>query len=406
MQKLISLIKIIAFSFIITIFMLIIIFAYNKQIPYELLLQEAIPFYRANNIIIFKPNKFNKTYYHAQTKKVFKNNLLDKNQDQALNTKKNKSRSKSQQENINLNQDLDLITEDNIEYQDNIINNDLDLNNNLLIANKNLPYDFNLLRDIDYLKNKFYISDKKTEITRDDFNIDKLLATNVSLNKKNKSGLDNNNNEPKVLIFHTHSTEMFKDSNPDNIYDGVVGLGKKLCDLLNQKYNINTLHHIKRYDIINNKPDKRGAYERMEPDIIKILAANPSIEVAIDIHRDGVAESVHLVENINNKPTAKIMFVNGLCKLLKNNILTPIDNLQNPYINTNLALSLKMQMQADKLYPKLNRKIYINAYRYSLNMLPKSLLIEVGAQTNTKQEVLNSIDPLAEILANVLLDLD
>ena len=91
-------------------------------------------------------------------------------------------------------------------------------------------------------------------------------------------------------------------------------------------------------------------------------------------------------------------------KRLKNNILTPIDNLPNPYINTNLALSLKMQMQADKLYPKLNRKIYINAYRYSLNMLPKSLLIEVGAQTNTKQEVLNSIDPLAEILASVLLD--
>ena len=48
------------------------------------------------------------------------------------------------------------------------------------------------------------------------------------------------------------------------------------------------------------------------------------------------------------------------------------------------------------------RRIYINAYRYSLHMLPKSLLIEVGAQTNTKEEVLNSMDILAEILADVI----
>ena len=41
---------------------------------------------------------------------------------------------------------------------------------------------------------------------------------------------------------------------------------------------------------------------------------NIIIEVAIDIHRDGVADSVHLVENINNKPTAKIMFVGTICK--------------------------------------------------------------------------------------------
>ena len=63
-----------------------------------------------------------------------------------------------------------------------------------------------------------------------------------------------------------------------------------------------------------------------------------------------------------------------------------------------------MQILANKLYPGLNRKIYVNAYRYSLNMLPKSLLIEVGAQTNSKQEALNAIDFLADILAKVLLD--
>ena len=366
MQRLLNFFRLSAYSIMLSFFMIISIFIYKKYIPYELFLREAIPFYKSsfNAQVLFMP----------QTKKVFK--------EQKLNSKKNMAKQNIISE---------IINEQNIEFQEHDKNKSLDyLYKNLLASNKNFG-------DISYLKTCFYNTDKKTELTLADFDVKKLLNTNVAIENKNFL-------QPKVLIFHTHSTEMFKDSDPNNIYDGVVGLGKKLCDLLNQKYNISAIHHTKRYDFINNKPDKRGAYERMEPEITRILKENPSIEVAIDIHRDGVADSVHLVENINNKPTAKIMFVNGICKLLKNDVLVPIKNLPNPYINTNLALSLKMQILANKLYPGLNRKIYVNAYRYSLNMLPKSLLIEVGAQTNSKQEALNAIDFLAEILAKVLLD--
>ena len=368
MQKLLNFFRLSAYSFIFAFLMLVIILVYKKNIPYELLIQEAIPFYQANfdaHVLFIQP----------ETKKVFKKQSVN------INRKINKPKR---------NIITDMITEQNIKFMPREEKKKKKKNILAITASKNLD-------PINYLKSNFYNTDKKTELTLADFDIQRLLSTNVRLENKNL-------NKPQVLIFHTHSTEMFKDSNPKNIYDGVVGLGKRLSELLNQKYNINTIHHTKRYDIINNKPDKRGAYERMEPEIKKILEQNPSIEVAIDIHRDGVSDSVHLVENINNKPTAKIMFVNGICKLLKNNMLIPIKNLPNPYLDTNLALSLKMQIIANKLYPKLNRKIYINAYRYSLNMLPKSLLIEVGAQTNTKQEALNAIDLLAEILANVLLE--
>ena len=61
-----------------------------------------------------------------------------------------------------------------------------------------------------------------------------------------------------------------------------------------------------------------------------------------------------------------------------------------------------MQRTANEQYPDFTRKIYINAYRYSLHMMPKSLLIEVGAQTNTKEEVYNSMEILGEILAEVI----
>ena len=54
--------------------------------------------------------------------------------------------------------------------------------------------------------------------------------------------------------------------------------------------------------------------------------------------------------------------------------------------------------------PDFARKIYLNAYRFSLHMLPRSTLVEVGAQTNTKEEALRAMKPLAEILAKTLLE--
>ena len=61
-----------------------------------------------------------------------------------------------------------------------------------------------------------------------------------------------------------------------------------------------------------------------------------------------------------------------------------------------------MQLEANKRFPGLMRKILIKPYRYSLYMRPKSLLVEVGAQTNTVVEAKNAIEPLADVLAKVI----
>jgi len=37
-------------------------------------------------------------------------------------------------------------------------------------------------------------------------------------------------------------------------------------------------------------------------------------------------------------------------------------------------------------------------------MLPKSALIEIGAQTNSKEEAMNAAYPLAKIIASVILE--
>ena len=75
----------------------------------------------------------------------------------------------------------------------------------------------------------------------------------------------------------------------------------------------------------------------------------------------------------------------------------------NPYIQDNLALSLQMQLESEKQFSGFTRRIYLKGYRYNMHLMPKTLLIEAGAQTNTVEEVKNAMDLLAKILSKVLL---
>lgn len=115
-----------------------------------------------------------------------------------------------------------------------------------------------------------------------------------------------------------------------------------------------------------------------------------------DLHRDAVMEHTKLVTEINGKPTAQFMLFNGLSYL---NQTGDIAELENPYIDTNLAFSFQMQVLANEYYPGITRKIYLKGYRYNMHVAPKTLLIELGAQTNTVEEIWNALDPLAHILA-------
>lgn len=246
------------------------------------------------------------------------------------------------------------------------------------------------LRDFNYLISKLYTVDSTTTIGPEQLNVDELLAKDMHI--------DTNTKGPKVLIFHTHSQEAFVDSTAGDSGTSIVGMGKYLAEKLNA-LGIETMHHDGVYDLINGKLDRSKAYELSEIGVREILNENPSIEVVIDLHRDGIAEDKHLVTEINGKQTAKIMFFNGLSRTKTNG---DIAYLYNPYIQDNLSFSLQMQLASESMYPGLARRIYLKGYRYSLHMMPKSLLIEAGAQTNTVEEMRNAMDLLANILNKVL----
>ncbi len=249
--------------------------------------------------------------------------------------------------------------------------------------------------DLNYLRKNFYTIDSKTDLLDGEVDGEKFLSTDFSI--------DTETDGPKILIFHTHSHESFADSDMTlGLEEGIVGAGERLKTILEEEYGIETMHCTESFDYVDSKMTTTGAYERMEPVIEQILEENPTIEIAIDLHRDGVADDTRLVTDIDGKPTAQIMFFNGLSRIYENGVLVAAEGLDNPYLEDNLAFSFAMKYAGDKLYPGLVRRNYLNAYRYSLNMLPKSLLVEVGAQTNTKEEIFNAMEPLAEILVNVI----
>ncbi|MFP4697886.1 MAG: stage II sporulation protein P [Eubacteriales bacterium] len=249
-------------------------------------------------------------------------------------------------------------------------------------------YTLEQLLDYNFLVKNIYTIDNSTKITMEDLDIEEYLQKDIKIN--------NENDDPKILIFHTHSQEDFIDSKPGDLNDTVVGIGAELANILEEEYDIKTIHHKGVYDIPRDK-----AYANAVGPISEIIEQNPSIEIVIDLHRDGISDSMHLVTNIDGKETAKIMFFNGVCKTVVN------DNVQdyyltNPYIDDNMAFSLQMHLKAAELYPGFTRKIYLKGYRFNMHLVPQFLLVEVGAQTNTVEEAKNAMNPLARTLYEVL----
>lgn len=248
-----------------------------------------------------------------------------------------------------------------------------------------------ILRKEDYkelgeLVKYFYTVDPTTSVDESFLNIEDLLSVNCAIDKETAG--------PQILLYHTHSQEGFVDSTPGAEEDTIVGAGEILAEYL-EGYGFQVYHHKEKYDV----ESRDYAYSNALPKIEQLLKDNPGIKVVIDLHRDAVGENTKLITEVQGRDTAKVMFFNGLGRTKNNG---EISYLKNPYLQENLAFSFQMKMACDEYYPGFARNIYLRAYRYNMHLCPKTLLIELGAQTNTKEEIENALGPLAHVLSMVL----
>jgi len=251
------------------------------------------------------------------------------------------------------------------------------------------------LMSFDYLVNNIFLVDRYTKLFPSDIDTAAFLRSDMQI--------DTTIIGPQVLIFHTHSLEAFIDSNPLDPMDSVLGVGRELAEILTG-FGIEVLHYTAQFDVVEGRPQRRGAYERMEPVILQVLADNPSIQMVIDLHRDGVREGHGpFITYIDGYRMARIMFFNGLSRQYRGGQVTDVPWLPNPYQRENLNLSFRLQLAANELFPGFARRVYLREFRYSLHMMPMSMFVEVGNQYNTKEEAMRAMTPLAEIIAAVIL---
>ena len=243
------------------------------------------------------------------------------------------------------------------------------------------------LQDEGFIRQTFYSVDPTTTTKAGQLNFDTLMGFDATLKQDNSM--------PQILIYHTHSQETYIDSIPNDESTSIMGVGERLSNILRTKYGYNVIHHMGKYDV----GGREYAYSNAMADIEAVLAQNPSIEVIIDLHRDETNADTRLVTKIQDKTMAKFMFFNGLSYTKE---LGELTSLPNPYVQDNLSFAFQMQLFAEEYYPGLTRRIYLKGYRYNMHYRAKTLLIELGSQTNTVEEAMNSCEPLAHIISEVL----
>ncbi len=244
------------------------------------------------------------------------------------------------------------------------------------------------LADFDSLEaliEEFYVVDSSTRATASLINLDSLTSYDCTISKEDEA--------PQILIYHSHSQETYIDSDENDPSTTIVGVGGYLTELL-ESYGYSVLHHEGTYDV----PSRDDAYSKALPAIEALLEEYPSIEVVIDLHRDAVAEGTKLVYTYNGKDYARFMFFNGISRTVSG----PIDYLYNENLSANLAFSFQAEVIAESYFPGVTRGIYLKAWRYNMHLMPKYMLVELGAQTNTVEEAMNTCEILAFVLDQVL----
>ncbi len=227
--------------------------------------------------------------------------------------------------------------------------------------------------------------------TKQKIDIAKLLQEPIDFNFSKKG--------PKVLIYHTHTSESYvlktgdlgkKDvpsfnSNPKY---NVIRVGEELARNL-RKYGIETLHN----GTVHDKKHE-AAYGVSINTLQSYVKSYPSLKVYIDIHRDGLEMSkpkLRTAIKINGRNVAQIMFVMGTNDLLP-----------NAHWQENLKFALKVQQKLNDKYPGLARPLWIVGKRYNQHVSDQAVLIEIGGDGNLLSETLESTKYLAEALNEVM----
>lgn len=214
-----------------------------------------------------------------------------------------------------------------------------------------------------------------------DWNNDQLLAeSRISPDLPLKA-----DGTPMVLIYHTHTTESYELIDRSGVDDSfnyrttdptknMVRVGEAIAEQLSAA-GIGVIHAKEIHDY----PVWSGSYTRSANTIQSILKANPSICIALDIHRDAISNDTTIfapVAEIRGEKAAQIMIISGCDD----------GTLNMPEYRRNFHLASRIQQTMEANFAGLTRPILFDYRKYNQDLTHGSLLIEVGSQGNTMEE--------------------
>lgn len=195
-------------------------------------------------------------------------------------------------------------------------------------------------------------------------------------------------NKPLIYIYNTHQTEKYISNNDININYSVLDASYLLQEKL-KSYNISSIVEsgsIK--DILDtNNWNYASSYKVSRMYLENARKNNSSLKYFVDLHRDSVSKSISTV-SINGKSYARTMFVLGL---------------ENDNYKENQKFLQILENWLNKNYPGLSRGIFeregpgVNGV-YNQDFSSNCILIELGGEYNTVEEVANTIDVIAKML--------
>ena len=225
---------------------------------------------------------------------------------------------------------------------------------------------------------------KKSKEKEDDYsNLEELKQMSSFIEDPNHTDIT----KPILYLYNTHQLENYS-SDSLELY-GITPNVQMASYILKEKMNklgIATVveeANLSEYLSINNW-DYSSSYKASRVFMLEKKITYPTLKYFIDIHRDSVSSTI----DINNKKYARILFVVGL---------------EHKNYQSNLDTANKVNSLINKYYPKLSKGVLqkqgkgVNGI-YNQDISSNVMLIEVGGNENTIEEVFNSIEALSVVL--------
>lgn len=199
---------------------------------------------------------------------------------------------------------------------------------------------------------------------------------------------------PQVYIYNTHQTESYsmKTLEPYNITPSVM-MASYLMKEHFQKEGIETI--VEETNISDYMKEQgyqyAESYVASRTFVESILKKYPDLKLIIDLHRDAIPHDSSTI-TIGEKNYAKVLFIVGM---------------NNPNYQTNLSLAQSLSDLINQSYPKLSRGIMsksgsnVNGL-YNQDLNGNMILLELGANENTIDEVQNTVEAIVPIISAYL----